>query len=132
VVEEVPMRRTLTGAAAFAVGLFWIGVPASSQERPHADAHAHSTDQAQEEELKVGKKQEIAFRVETIVGDVTLAPGRYRIQHRVDGSDHFVRFTSLDKSSGEGAPEIKCRLEPLGEKAPKTTIFSRRRPTVST
>lgn len=120
------MRSVLTGAAALAAGLFWMAAPAVSQEHPHSGAHAHSADQAPEEELKVGEKEEITIRVETMVGGVPLAPGPYRVQHRVEGSDHFVRFTRLEKRGGEDPPEIKCRLEPLGEKAANTTIFSRK------
>jgi len=120
------MRTTLMGAAALVAGLLWTAEPAVSQEHPHSGVHGHSADQAPEQELKVGEKEEITLRVETIMGGVRLAPGPYRIQHRVEGADHFVRFTRLEKPGGEDPPEIKCELEPLGEKAAKTTIFSRK------
>ncbi len=89
----------------------------------------------QEQGLKVGKKGEITFNAETKVGDLTLKPGRYVFQHRVEGSDHFVHFTEVTKQAGYagavvvGVPkahpgEVKCRLEPLKSKASGTAIYS--------
>jgi len=85
-----------------------------------------------EQELKVGKKGDIQFNEETIVGDLRLKAGRYQIQHRVDGADHLMHFTELTKGLpsgvGGGSPkshpgEVKCRLEPLDKKASRTTVF---------
>ncbi len=86
-----------------------------------------------EQMIKVGKKGDITFDTPTKVGDLTLKPGRYFVQHRVEGSDHFVHFTEVTKPSGYshtggGAPkahpgEVKCRLEPLGSKAPTTAVY---------
>jgi hypothetical protein len=47
--------------------------------------------------LKTGKKGEITLTQATKVGDVTLQPGTYVVQHRVSGNDHFVRFIELKK-----------------------------------
>lgn len=85
-----------------------------------------------EHALKVGKNAEITFRTEMKVGDVTLKPGRYQLQHRVDGGDHFVHFTELTKGirpTDTGVPkahpgEAKCRLESLSKKVARTTIYA--------
>jgi hypothetical protein len=86
-----------------------------------------------EQVLKVGKKGDVSFDAETKVGDLTLKPGRYFVQHRVVGSDHFVHFTEVTKEhpyarSGGGMPkahpgEVKCRLEPLTAKASETAVY---------
>ncbi len=86
----------------------------------------------QEQVLKVGKKGEITFNVETKVGHLTLKPGRYVFQHRVEGSDHFVHFTEVTKEhpyirTGGGVAkahpgEVKCRLERLKSKVPTTEV----------
>lgn len=84
-----------------------------------------------EHEMKVGKKGETTFDKETMVGDLTLKPGRYTFQHRVEGDDHFVHFTEVTKGVGYGggsAPkshpgEVKCRLETLPAKAGQTTLY---------
>ncbi len=83
-----------------------------------------------EQILKVGKKAEVIFRTETRVGELTLKPGSYMVQHRVEGSDHFVHFTERTKEYPyyrSGLPkahpgEVKCRLEPLKAKASQTTV----------
>lgn len=93
---------------------------------PALAAHGH-------DELKVGKTGDISFSTETKVGDVTLEPGRYKFQHRVEGENHFVHFTEWSKSypyyETSGAPkahpgEVKCKLEPLAKKVSSTTVYT--------
>ena len=85
--------------------------------------------------MKVGKKGDITFTTETKIGDLTLKPGRYFFQHRVQGDEHFVHFTEVGKpdlehySGSGGEPmahpgEVKCRLEPLSKKVYATTIWT--------
>lgn len=80
-----------------------------------------------EKALKVGKKGDVKFDTETLVGDLRLKPGSYQVQHRMDGSDHFVHFTEVTKAgSTVGHPgEVKCRLEVLDHKASVTTVYTR-------
>jgi hypothetical protein len=88
---------------------------------------------ADQEVIKVGKKGEVMFSQETQVGDLTLKPGHYQMQHRVEGSDHLVHFTELKgvhrdpyhESAPMGAAhpgEVKCRLEPMNAKASQTAV----------
>ncbi len=117
-------------------GLLWIAGPAAAQHQHSqpADAGAKATTAAKDEQtLKVGKKADLEFGVETAVGEMWLKPGRYQIQHRVDGADHFVHFTEVTKAlpsgSAGGRPiahpgEVKCRLEPLEKKASTTTVYT--------
>ena len=91
-----------------------------------AAQHEHGKEQI----VKVGKNVEVTLAKETRVGDVTLKPGRYKLQHRVDGEDHFVHFTEWTATTygGSGTPkthpgEVKCRLEPLKEKVKQTAVF---------
>ena len=105
--------RLLLSIAVAAAALFYTGAAAIAAE------HA----------VKVGKTGEITFDKETKVGDLTLKPGRYQFQHRVEGSDHFVHFTEWTERHPRypGAPkahpgETKCRLEPLDKKASLTRV----------
>lgn len=86
-----------------------------------------------EHEMEIGKKGDFMFQQEMKVGDVTLPPGHYRFQHRVDGSEHYVQFTEMKGMHGasgyeqppsrlEDVGEIKCRVEPLDGKVKATTI----------
>jgi len=89
-----------------------------------------------EQALKVGKTGEVDFATETKVGSLTLKPGKYQFQHRVEGSDHFVHFTQVTKVNpssgiGSGVPkahpgEVKCKVEPLSKKISRTTIYSKK------
>jgi len=88
--------------------------------------------------MKTGKKGEITLTQPTKVGDTTLQPGTYVVQHRVSGNDHFVRFMELKKlqelmPGGEGAGwytytqennagEVKCKVEPAGATIQATTV----------
>lgn len=94
----------------FLVGVF--GIPAIAR---------------QEEMAHLGKKGEIRFDSPVRVGDVVLKPGDYQIQHRLEGQDHVIVFRKLlhppgGRSQGPLVPgkevtRVKCRVEPLGEKA---------------
>ena len=86
-----------------------------------------------EQALKVGKKGDIKLTTETMVGNIMLKPGRYKIQHRVEGEDHFIHFTEVTGpdvygTHGGGVAkahpgEVKCKLEPLPKKAEFTTVY---------
>src|SRR5512146_2440349 len=83
-----------------------------------------------EQKLKTGKTAEITLTQVTTVGDLTLQPGKYVVQHRMSGKDHFMKFTQLkevlDLNVGSenggwytreeriNAGEVKCRIEPAG------------------
>jgi len=91
-----------------------------------------------QKELKTGKEGEITLTQPTKVGDVTLQPGTYVVQHRVSDKQHFVRFMQLEKlrelnltpaatgwytyTKENNAGEIKCRVEPAGTKAQETVV----------
>lgn len=82
-----------------------------------------------EKTLKVGKKGDVKFSTETLVGDLRLKPGSYQLQHRMDGSDHFVHFTKMSEGRPQSAVaqagEVKCRLEPLNANAKVTAVYTR-------
>lgn len=111
-------------------GLLCMAGPAIAQEpQPAADKSSQASATSGEETLKVGKKDDVEFREETLVGEMRLKPGHYQVQHRVEGSDHFVHFTEVGKSShydrgvDQGHPgNLKCRLEPLPDKVKETTV----------
>lgn len=87
---------------------------------------------ADQQVVKVGKKGEIKFTQDTQVGDLTLKPGHYQMQHRVEGEDHMIHFTELKMAhnpyypsgpTGTAHPgEVKCRLEPMNAKASETRV----------
>ena len=123
-----------TWIAIVAVTLFGASVAGATQR-----AHGTSV-------LTVGAKGEVTLTTETKVADITLKPGRYYIDHRVEGtvaprrvSGHYIHFTEVTpelsqrreaarRAFGESAVahpgEIECALEALSKKASKTTVFT--------
>ncbi len=134
------MRKNLAAVLLTSATVVLMAVAAVAQmaERgrplPPGPKPPSATTQA-EQEMKVGKKDDVTFTKEVRVGDVTLARGKYRLQHRVDGSEHFVRFEALattipsaqKSTAGLAVPashadDVKCRLEALSEKVTATTV----------
>lgn len=79
-----------------------------------------------EEMVRIGKKGVVPFDTPVWVGDTLLKPGSYQIQHVMEGQDHVIVFTKMShagaRPGGESVPtkevtRLKCRIEPLGEKA---------------
>jgi hypothetical protein len=108
---------------AAAAVLVYTGMVAAGAEHEHA--------------VKIGRTGEISFEKEARIGALTLQPGRYKFQHRVEGADHFVHFTEWtqrlpgDQSyppaslSGPKAHlgEVKCRVQFLNKKVADTTLY---------
>ena len=132
--------RVLAVMSSTLLGLFWLaGLPAGAQHQhsqPAAPPPQAAAQAPGEQELKVGKSDDIEFANEVRVGEVTLKPGKYRLRHRVQGADHFVHFETLlittpsaqKLATGLAVPagaagEVRCRLEPLGAKAQQTTLY---------
>lgn len=75
--------------------------------------------------MRVGKKGEVVFDSPVRVGDQLLKEGTYQIQHEMAGEDHVVVFRKISRSGSGGhisavggeVLRVKCRVEPLGEKA---------------
>jgi hypothetical protein len=88
--------------------------------------------------MKTGKKGEITLKQATKIGDITLQPGTYVVQHRVSGNDHFVRFIELKKlqelnvapetmgwytyTQENNAGEVKCQVKPAAGAIEATTV----------
>lgn len=124
------VNRTFQWVIAVAAGLLWtLSAGAGAQATAPKKA---------EQGLKVGKKGDVELRVQTVVGEMKLNPGRYELQHRAEGDAHFVPFTEISKGLPQGhagvgygreAPiahpgEVQCRLEPLDKKVSTTTIYA--------
>ena len=137
------VKRFVRPVIAVASGLLWTAVGAVAQHQHTTPAASRPAAQAPapekaEQALKVGKKGDVEFRVQTVVGEMKFQPGRYLLQHRVDGDAHFVHFTEISKGLPQGharvgygrdAPiahpgEVQCRLEPLDEKVSTTAIHT--------
>ncbi len=92
----------------------------------------------EEKVLQSNDEGEIALTQPTKVGELTLQPDTYVVQHRVSEGQHFIRFMQVTKSerlrvtrvfSGwytyteqNNAGEVKCRMEPLGANVQATTV----------
>lgn len=122
----------LTAAAAT---LLFAAAVAFAQSHEHGQMQ-HQT-QGKTQAIETGKRGESTLSQPTKVGDTVLQPDTYVVQHRVSGSDHFVRFVELKEVqdwNGIGGPitytedqkagEIPCRIEPAANPIKKTAIFT--------
>lgn len=87
---------------------------------PPAETASTTMKASPDQVLKVGKRGEVTLSSETQVGDVLLKPGKYTLQHRVEGADHVLHFAA--ESSKNPSADVRCTLEPLEKKAPTTTM----------
>jgi hypothetical protein len=96
--------------------------------------------------VAAGQKGDVTFTTEMTIAGTTLKPGRYYIEHRVEGAvlprtvaAHYVHFTEVtaeEHQKRQGAREaigeytvahpgeIQCEFEALTKKASKTTVFT--------
>ena len=122
------MKYSLSTVAAIALLMAGGNLATLSAQHNHGGAQpsAQMEDQSAamkaspDKVLKVGKKGEVTFSSETQVGDVLLKPGKYTLQHRVDGADHVLHFAALSNRNSSG--EVKCTLEPLEKKVSSTMM----------
>lgn len=77
---------------------------------------AGSSTRAEGAAATAGKSGTISVSASTQVGDLTLAPGRYRVQHIARDSAQYIRFTP-EKAPRESLGEVLCTLGPSGRKA---------------
>jgi hypothetical protein len=81
---------------------------------------------------KVVSKAEIWLSSKTRFSGFALPPGRYLLQHRVDGSDHSMNFIQLRAGNSLQSASrhkfmpvrVRCTLEPLPAKASQTAFYS--------
>ncbi len=110
-------QRLMFLALSAAAVIFYTGAAVASD-------HQH--------ELKIGKTGDVTFSVMTKVGPMTFKPGRYKLQHRVNGTDHFIHFTEMSKTNPynpespteRGHPgEVKCDIEMADKKFSQTRLL---------
>ena len=81
---------------------------------------------------KVEGKAEIRLSSRTRFSGFALPPGRYVVEHRVDGTEHTMDFiqvragnTLRSANTHKVVPvRVRCRLEPLPGKAARTTFYA--------
>jgi hypothetical protein len=74
---------------------------------------------AGQKQFGVADSQRVTFVNAMRVGDVLLPSGEYRVLHTMQGNDHIMVFTQLDKKNPVEA-RIKCQLVPRDKKADRT------------
>lgn len=66
--------------------------------------------------ITINNNGEVRFTEPTVIGNDTLAPGLYRVQHRVTKGNHFLDFSQLSAGRGKVAEKysvaLKCDFNP--------------------
>lgn len=81
---------------------------------------------------KVMGKAEINLASKTRFSGFALYPGQYLLEYRMDGSEHTIDFIRLRTGNTQQATSkprvmpvsVRCKLEPLPEKATQTVFFA--------
>lgn len=76
---------------------------------------------AKDQSLKVNKTDTVTYQTAYRIGDSTLQPGVYKVEHRVaDSGNHFLYFTPKSHSGQQVVEPVQCELEPAGKKISQT------------
>lgn len=91
--------------------------------------------QASTNQTKVGKADDVTLSSITKVGNLTLQPGHYILQHKGNLTAHAMHFVSFTPYSGSGRARTyygsyrtdvgaaECKMERLNAKIKKTQVF---------
>jgi len=65
--------------------------------------------------------QKLTLNKQIRVGEVLLPKGQYKVEHTMQGEEHIMVFTQMDKTKPVVA-KVKCQLVPLPKKADQTQL----------
>ena len=69
-----------------------------------------------------GKRVTITLVSEAKIGNLTLQPGEYVMEHQMKGDQHFVKFYPAQGRGERG--EVACKMQPLPKKVADTAVFT--------
>lgn len=70
---------------------------------------------------KIADHQIITFNQPMVLGTTQLPAGTYKVDHQMQGEDHYMLFTQTDVPKNKAAEvKVKCNLVPLTDKAKRT------------
>ncbi len=99
--------------------------PGRAQHAGHGAAAGPEPARPYTERLRIGDDGAVTFPGPTAVGDWLLKPGSYRLEHAVEGGEHFIAFISSEAlPAGAPAVRVRCRLEALKKPAKKTEVYA--------
>lgn len=70
----------------------------------------------------VSESQRVTFNEPIQVGEALLPQGEYKVQHVMEGENHFMVFTQMT-SHVPATARAKCQLVPLAEKASQNLVL---------
>jgi hypothetical protein len=71
---------------------------------------------AKQNQFGVADSRNVNLTAPTLVGDVLLPPGDYKVIHTMQGENHIMVFTQV-KTKKPAEARVKCHLVPLAQKA---------------
>jgi hypothetical protein len=71
---------------------------------------------AKQNKFGVANTRDVNLTAPTLVGDVLLPMGDYKVTHTMQGENHIMVFKQLNTKNPTEA-RVKCQLVPLGQKA---------------
>ena len=98
------------------------------------DEHKMHHPDSSAKDVIIGKKGVFHFTKVVKVGDVSLQPGMYQVQHVEEGGEHVLVFKEVGMQAGykhgntpvgKEVARVKCRIEPVSKKVNNTKITLR-------
>jgi len=71
---------------------------------------------AKQNQFGVADARNVSLSAPTLVGDVVLPAGDYKVLHTMDGQNHIMVFKQVNAKKPAEA-KVKCQLVPLTQKA---------------
>jgi len=76
------------------------------------------TAMAKQNQFGVADARNVSLTAPTLVGDVVLPAGDYKVLHTMEGQNHIMVFKQVNTKKPVEA-KVKCQLVPLTQKAPR-------------
>jgi hypothetical protein len=76
------------------------------------------TAMAKQNKFGVADSRNLSLTAPTLVGDVVLPAGDYKVIHTMEGDNHIMVFKQVNAKNPAEA-KVKCQLKPLTQKAPR-------------
>ncbi len=89
----------------------------------------------QTNDLMVGKTGKLHIGSSVRVGNTSLKPGMYQVQHVTEGEAHLIVFRTIkmgyksnmgNQALGQEVARVKCRIEPVGQRWKHTKLHLER------
>jgi hypothetical protein len=134
-INRTPILRAiaLMTVLALVIGIWSLPILARGNQGTQAQDE-HKMHHQNSSDVIIGKKGMLHFTTVVKVGEASLQPGMYQVQHVMDGTNHVIVFKEVGMQAGyrhgntpvgKEVARAQCKVEPVTKKAGNTKITLR-------